>query len=128
MAGVTVPLSPQVWRGTAPRLLLDFLKKVAERYLQDQRAAEFVLDLLQLSVPKLFAVESSGREKAAAASISAEFVAFLKDYITRNSLKLLILSQMKDILVCLIAGVHEQLKVVKDHPGLVVCHTTSPLC
>ncbi len=86
------------------RLLLDFLKKVAERYLQDQRAAEFVLDLLQLSVPKLFAVESSGKEKGAAASISAEFMAFLKDYITRNSLKLLILCQMKDILVCLIAG------------------------
>lgn len=80
-------------------MLLDFLKKVAERYLQDTRAAEFVLDVLLLSVPKLFAVEEGGKENEAAANISVEFTAFLKDYITRNSLKPLILAQMKDILV-----------------------------
>ena len=35
--------------------LLDFLLRIAERYREDVCAGTFVLDLLQLGVPKLFA-------------------------------------------------------------------------
>ena len=35
--------------------LVDFLFKIAERYLADGHAGQFVLDLLELDVPSLFA-------------------------------------------------------------------------
>ena len=50
-----------------------------------------MLDLLQLKVPKLFAVEEGRKE--------VQFSTFLRSYISRNALKLTILGQIHKILV-----------------------------
>ena len=84
--------------GEHHRFLLDFLKSVANRYRQDSRAAEFILDLLLLEVPKLFTIEGS-QEAETATVISLEFTSFLRDFINRYALKHTILGQMGNILV-----------------------------
>lgn len=55
-----------------------------------------MLDLLQLKVPKLFAVEEGGKEDE---EVCLQFSAFLRNYISRNALKLTILGQIRNILV-----------------------------
>ena len=57
--------------------LLDFLQSVAERYRDDDRAGDLVVDLLKLNVPKLFAVEGGSKEDEA---VRCEFSCFLRDY------------------------------------------------
>ena len=69
---------------------------MAERYRGDGRAGELVVDLLKLEVPKLFAMEGGGEEDE---TVGREFSAFLRDYISRNALKLTILGKMNIILV-----------------------------
>ena len=55
-----------------------------------------MVDLLNLEVPKLFAVEGGEEEDKA---VGLEFSAFLRDFISRNALKLTILGKMNVILV-----------------------------
>ena len=90
--------------------LLDFLKAVAAGYLSDKRQQEFVVDLLQLKVPKLFAVEEGADGPEAAekedTEVARRFSVFLRAYINRNALKHSILNQMSTLLVCLIVGMH----------------------
>ena len=81
------------------RFLLDFLKAIADHYHKDNRAVEIVLDLLHLNVPKLLSAEEGERQNEAAATVSQEFMVFLKNYINRHSLKLPILGQIAEILV-----------------------------
>ena len=69
---------------------------MAKRYRDDGQAGELVVDLLMLEVPKLFAVEGGEEEDEA---VGQEFSAFLRDYISHNSLKHTILSKMNIILV-----------------------------
>ena len=69
---------------------------MAERYHQDGRAEDLVVDLLKLKVPKLFAVER-GREEDEA--VAREFSAFLHNYILRCDPKHTILRKMRDIMV-----------------------------
>ena len=69
---------------------------MAERYRDDGRAGDLVVDLLKLEVPKLFAVEG-GREEDEA--VRSEFSRFLRNYILRCDLKLTTLGRMSDIMV-----------------------------
>lgn len=82
--------------------LLDLLKSVASGYLADKRQTEFILDLLQLKVPKLFAVEKEADEMAEKEDmeVAKKFSLFLRGFISRNALKHSILTQMTALLVC----------------------------
>ena len=75
--------------------LLDFLKCVAERYRDDRQAGDLVLDLLNLKVPKLFAVKQGENDEG----VCHRFVSFLENYICKDALKHTILEKMSDILV-----------------------------
>ena len=82
--------------------LLGFLESVAAGYLTDKRQKEFVLDLLQLNVPKLFAVEEGADEATEKEDVEVgkNFSIFLRNFINRHALKHSILTKMTDILVC----------------------------
>lgn len=74
--------------------LLDFLQSVAEKYREDGRAGNLVVDLLNLNVPTLFAVKGEEDEV-----VCSRFTLFLQSYILRHDLKHTILEMMSDILV-----------------------------
>ena len=76
--------------------LLNFLRNMAERYHQEHRAANLVVDLLKLEVPKLFAVDR-GEEKDK--KVRNEFSLFLQEYIRQGNLKHIILEKMRVIMV-----------------------------
>ena len=82
--------------------LLDFLKSVSNSYLTEARQASFVVDLLQLKVPKLFAMEEGSDEIAEKEDleVARRFSLFLRAYINRHALKQSILAQMSTLLVC----------------------------
>ena len=81
--------------------LLDFLKLVAARYVMDSRQTLYVMDLLQLKVPKLFAIEEETNEtdEKEDVEVRRNFSAFLWNFINRNALKHSILTNMTTILV-----------------------------
>ena len=68
---------------------------MAECYRDDGQAGDLVVDLLNLQVPKLFAVEGGEKDEV----VHHEFSQFLKNYIFRCKLKHTILKKMKNILV-----------------------------
>ena len=76
--------------------LLDFIQSVAKRYHGDSHPEDFVMDLLKLNVPKLFAVE---RESEEVKAVNDKFSLFLREYISHNALKYGILVKMDDIMV-----------------------------
>jgi hypothetical protein len=82
--------------------LLDFLKNVSNSYLSEKRQSEFVVDLLQLKVPKLFAIKEGTDEIAERENLEVgrKFMFFLRSYINRLALKQSILAQMSALLVC----------------------------
>lgn len=63
-----------------------------------------MIDLLQLKVPKLFAMEEGSDEIVEKEDLEAarRFSLFLRAYINRHALKHPILSQMSIVLVCII--------------------------
>ena len=75
--------------------LLGFFQSVAKRYHDSRRAGNLVVDLLELKVPKLFAVEQGEKDE----EVCCQFSAFLRDYILRCDLKHTILGKMIKILV-----------------------------
>ena len=81
--------------------LLDFLKNVSHSYLHEIRQSEFVVDLLQLKVPKLFAMEEGSDEIAEKEDleVARRFTFFLRNYVNRHALKQSILAQMSTLLV-----------------------------
>ena len=64
---------------------------MAERYRDDDRAGDLVVDLLKLDVPKLFAVEGE-REKDEA--VCCEFSCFLRNYIVECDLQPIIFEKI----------------------------------
>ena len=82
--------------------LLDFLKNVSNSYLTEARQAVFVIDLFQLKVPKLFAMEEGSDEIAEKEDleVARKFSFFLRGFINRHALKQSILVQMSTLLVC----------------------------
>ena len=76
----------------------DFLQKVADIYKSEDRAEEFVLDLLKLQVPKLLSTENA--EEAKDQEVRSEFKRFLQDFIKRNALEHSILTRASAIVVC----------------------------
>ena len=80
--------------------LLDFLEKVSEGYLASKREQEFIVDLLQLKVPLLFALEQ-GTEEAAEKEdkeVARKFTVLVRGYIIKHSIP----TPMTAILVCYI--------------------------
>ena len=91
------------WPGARNQFfLLHFLKSVSNSYFTEARPAAFVVDLLQLKVPKLFAVEEESDEMAEKEDleVSRRFCYFLRGYINRHTLKQSLLAQMSTLLVC----------------------------
>ena len=94
-------------------VLLDFLEKVAEDgYLRDKRQQEFVMDLMKLNVPKLFAKKEEADETASREDtrVARAFQDFLASYINRNALKKIIIIEMMVSSVSLdcMTGLHRQ--------------------
>ena len=82
--------------------LFDFLNTVSVAYLNDKRSQEFVFHLLELRVPKLFALDDEECDegiKKEDIAIRDRFRKFLSDYITSNALKNTVVTQMSRILV-----------------------------
>ena len=76
--------------------MLEFLKSIAHDYRSDQRAKDFIPDLLQLKVPLLFVAENEPR----AGDVGDTFSSFLQEYILRNNLRPVITNKIKDTLSC----------------------------
>ena len=94
-------------------VLLVFLKKVAEEgYLRDKRQQEFVMDLMKLNVPKLFAQKEGADETALREDtrVTRAFEEFLANYINKNALKKTIVIEMMVSRVSLdcMTGLHRQ--------------------
>ena len=77
--------------------MLEFLRSLAECYKLDQRAKDFIPDLIRLDVPLLFAAENEpGKEGGNL--VGKKFSSFLHEYIQRNNLCPAIMSKIEDIL------------------------------
>ena len=81
--------------------LLSFLKSVSHAYTADERHNDFILDLLQLKVPELFAVEEETDESAGQVDmeVAKNFSEFLNCYVQRHVQKHIILSHTAAIMV-----------------------------
>ena len=64
----------------------------------DQRAKDFIPDLLQLDVPLLFAAENEPGIEVGGNLVGERFSSFLHDYIQRNNLCPAIMSKIENIL------------------------------
>lgn len=87
---------------------MEFLKSIAQSYLDQGRSKDFLLDLLRLDVPNLFVTgpseeetDSAKQSDLLAESVPEEFTYFLADYIQRNSLHDVILQEIEAIWVSL---------------------------
>ena len=90
------PLKPNRFSGAHQHhYLLDFFQSVANCYQRNGRAGDLVVDLLQLKVPKLFAVVRGEKDEV----VRCQFSAFVRDYILRCDLKCTIPGKMSKILV-----------------------------
>ena len=69
---------------------------MAKHYFDNGQPGDLIVDLLKLGVPKLFAVETEREEDEA---VGCKFSHFLQGYISRYSLKHIILEKMSDIMV-----------------------------
>ena len=76
---------------------MEFLKSVAERYRLDERAGDFIPDILQLKVPLLFATEIEPAPEGGN-RVGDKFSSFLREYIQRNNLRPVIMKKIQDIL------------------------------
>ena len=97
-------ISEVVARFTGARnhvFLLDFLKSVSCAYVADERQNELILDLLQLTVPELFAVEEGADESVQQMDmeVARNFSEFLNCYVHRHVQKHFILFHMTTIIV-----------------------------
>lgn len=77
---------------------------MAKCYKDQDRAKDFILDLLHLDVPGLFVTDSEGststlQSDILASSVPDEFSNFLTDYIQRNNLQETILGEVETIWV-----------------------------
>ena len=78
-----------------------FLFQIAEHYKEQKKAIDFVVDLLEVDVPELFAVrmtvsvDETQKDKGAVSDFKRE----LQMFITQNELKHKLLSKLKEILV-----------------------------
>ena len=84
------------------------MKSVAKCYLEQGRAKDFVLDLLQLDVPSLFVTEREGststlQSDTTTDSVPEDFTSFLADYIQRNSLQDAMLREVETIWVSVLS-------------------------
>ena len=77
------------------------LFQIAEHYQKQERAIDFVVDLLDVEVPGLFAVcvSESGEESVTDKKAVADFNQDLRHFIAQNHLNHKLLSTMEEILV-----------------------------
>ena len=76
--------------------MLTFIKTVAVSYKEDRRAVQFIPDLLQLDVPRLFSSEP--HRGAELSGVGEAFVEFLKEYIRRNNLSAPLIREIQVLL------------------------------
>ena len=100
----------------------DFLQSVAQRYKENDRAREFVLDLLKLHVKTLLANDSGKEDELKeGARVQNEFKIFLHNFIQRNRLKNHLLQKMSGIMVCIYQYEYIQ-SISRYHVVLFVGH------
>eukprot|EP00731_Ephydatia_muelleri_P026808 Em0018g908a len=81
------------------RFLLEFIKRVGTHYATDRRPLDFILDLLDIKVPKLFALpEKTDNGYAVAVEVQGNLSTIVQDYIYLNALKSGLLQRMSKIL------------------------------
>ncbi|KAL5466919.1 hypothetical protein EMCRGX_G031082 [Ephydatia muelleri] len=81
------------------RFLLEFIKRVGTHYATDRRPLDFILDLLDINVPKLFALpEKTDNGYDGAVEVQGNLSTFVQDYIYLNALKSGLLQRMSKIL------------------------------
>ena len=78
-----------------------FLFQIAEHYREEEKAIDYVLELLNIKAPALFAVRQteSGEESQMDKEAVDEFKHDLWNYIAQNNLNHKLLSVMKEIMV-----------------------------
>ena len=91
------------------KFILTFFKSVATSYQKRNAAADFVLDLLQLGVHRLF---SCGSDDQTNGSVASEFSEFLRAYILQHKLQTSLLKKMQKILVSFILHVTSILEFI----------------
>ena len=80
--------------------LCSFMEAVGRKYVEDKRSPLFLVDLLQLKVPKLFALEDTNvTGDTTPSEVPRKFSSFIRSYINSNALKSHLLMQMTAILV-----------------------------
>ena len=80
--------------------LLKFIKSIGTQYVTDKRPHDFILDLLKIDVPKLFALpEKTDNGYDVAVEVQSNLSTFVQDYIYSNDLKKGLLPRMSKILV-----------------------------
>lgn len=77
--------------------ILNFMTSIGATYTMDSRSADFILDLLAVKVPKLFAVSDVGC--ALGVAVQKEFSMYLHSYIQTNGLKRDMMKSIDKILV-----------------------------
>ena len=80
--------------------LLEFIKQVGAQYVTDQRPRDFILDLLKINVPMLFALpEKTDNGYDVAVEVQSNLSTFVQEYIYDNGLKKGLLPRMSKMLV-----------------------------
>ncbi len=87
------------------QFLLDFLKSAGRCYLEQGRAKDFIMDLMELNVPDLFTMDTEGststiQSDIMSSSVPEDFTQFLADYIQRHHLHEALLKDVEKIWVC----------------------------
>ncbi|KAL5475173.1 hypothetical protein EMCRGX_G027240 [Ephydatia muelleri] len=79
--------------------LLDFIKQVGAQYVTDKRPRDFILDLLKINVPMLFALpEKTDNGYDVAVEVQSNLSTFVQEYIYDNGLKKGLLPRMSKML------------------------------
>eukprot|EP00731_Ephydatia_muelleri_P026782 Em0018g882a len=79
--------------------LLEFIKRVGAHYATDRRPLEFILDLLDINVPKLFALpEKTDKGYVVAVEVQGNLSTFVQEYIHLNALTSDLLQRMNKIM------------------------------
>ena len=82
--------------GRCKRCIVGLIKRISKCYAVSERQNTFVTDLMQFDVPNLFLTQSFEEDDQ---SIEIVFIEMICKFIQENTLKEVILSQIKAIMV-----------------------------
>ncbi len=77
------------------------MNTIGSQYIKENRPTEFIVDLLKLGVPLVFAVQCDrhGTQLLPDKLEASKFVADVQEFIKKTRVKLKLLAKMKEILV-----------------------------